>query len=60
MSTVPALPSTLIAAGFHALAEPLRVQILDLLRKLRFAQLSAENASIRHCFRQAKVRTAGN
>jgi ArsR family transcriptional regulator len=32
MSTAPALPSTLIAAGFHALAEPLRVRILELLR----------------------------
>ena len=27
------LPSTLIITGFHALSEPLRVQVLDLLRE---------------------------
>ncbi|NDJ18954.1 ArsR/SmtB family transcription factor [Myxacorys almedinensis] len=26
------LPSTLVVAGFHALSDPLRVQVLDLLR----------------------------
>jgi len=29
---LPTLPDRLLTAGFHALAEPLRLQILDLLR----------------------------
>lgn len=32
MAKTTALPSTLIVAGFHALSEPLRIQVLDLLR----------------------------
>lgn len=32
MAKTAALPSTLIVSGFHALSEPLRVQVLDLLR----------------------------
>ncbi|MBD2120384.1 MULTISPECIES: helix-turn-helix transcriptional regulator [Trichocoleus] len=32
MQKVSSPPSTLIAAGFHALSDPLRLQVLDLLR----------------------------
>lgn len=32
MPNAPSLPSTLIVAGFHALSDPLRLQVLDLLR----------------------------
>ncbi|NJN88297.1 MAG: winged helix-turn-helix transcriptional regulator [Leptolyngbyaceae cyanobacterium SL_7_1] len=32
MQTSADLPSTLLIAGFHALSEPLRVQVLELLR----------------------------
>lgn len=32
MQKAPSFPSTLIISGFHALADPLRVQVLDLLR----------------------------
>ncbi len=33
MQRTASLPSTLIISGFHALSEPLRVQVLDLLRE---------------------------
>lgn len=33
MSKTLSLPSTLIITGFHALSEPLRVKVLDLLRE---------------------------
>jgi ArsR family transcriptional regulator len=33
MDKTASLPSTLIVSGFHALSDPLRVQILDLLRQ---------------------------
>lgn len=33
MQKAPSLPSTLIISGFHALSEPLRVRVLDLLRE---------------------------
>ena len=32
MPTTSTVPSPLIAAGFHALSEPLRLQVLELLR----------------------------
>ena len=32
MQKVSSPPSTLIAAGFHALSDPLRLQVLDLIR----------------------------
>ncbi|MBW4622367.1 MAG: metalloregulator ArsR/SmtB family transcription factor [Cyanosarcina radialis HA8281-LM2] len=32
MAKTASLPSTLIVLGFHALSEPLRIQVLDLLR----------------------------
>jgi ArsR family transcriptional regulator len=32
MQNVSSLPSTLIVAGFHALSDPLRLQVLDLIR----------------------------
>ncbi|PSB16500.1 ArsR family transcriptional regulator [Phormidesmis priestleyi ULC007] len=33
MQKTTSIPSTLIVTGFHALSEPLRVQVLDLLRE---------------------------
>lgn len=33
MSKAPALASTLVASGFHALSDPLRIQVLELLRQ---------------------------
>ena len=33
MQKPSSLPSTLVAPGFHALSDPLRVQVLDLLRE---------------------------
>jgi len=33
MATTLTLPSTLVVLGFHALSEPLRIQVLDLLRQ---------------------------
>ncbi|MGA7935225.1 MAG: metalloregulator ArsR/SmtB family transcription factor [Kovacikia sp.] len=33
MQSAPSLPSTLIVSGFHALSDPLRLQVLDLLRE---------------------------
>ncbi|MBW4522270.1 MAG: metalloregulator ArsR/SmtB family transcription factor [Scytolyngbya sp. HA4215-MV1] len=33
MQKAPSLPSTLTVAGFHALSDPLRLQVLDLLRE---------------------------
>ncbi len=33
MQKLSTVPSTLIVAGFHALSEPLRLQVLDLLRE---------------------------
>ncbi len=33
MQRAASLPSTLVISGFHALSEPLRVQVLDLLRE---------------------------
>lgn len=33
ISNLPTTPDTLIAAGFHALSDPLRLQVLDLLRE---------------------------
>ncbi len=32
MRKTSALPSTLVVSGFHALSDPLRLQVLDLLR----------------------------
>jgi ArsR family transcriptional regulator len=32
MKTPSAIPSTLIVSGFHALSDPLRLQVLELLR----------------------------
>jgi ArsR family transcriptional regulator, arsenate/arsenite/antimonite-responsive transcriptional repressor len=33
MNTTVSLPSTLVISGFHALSEPLRISVLDLLRE---------------------------
>lgn len=33
MQKTNSLPATLVVGGFHALSEPLRVQVLDLLRE---------------------------
>jgi ArsR family transcriptional regulator len=33
MLKTPTLPSSLIVSGFHALSDPLRLQVLDLLRE---------------------------
>jgi ArsR family transcriptional regulator len=33
MTKTAAFPSNIIVAGFHALSDPLRVQVLDLLRE---------------------------
>jgi ArsR family transcriptional regulator len=33
MQKVPSLPSILIVSGFHALSDPLRLQVLDQLRE---------------------------
>lgn len=33
MQKATSLPSTLVVAGFHALSEPLRLQVIDLLRE---------------------------
>lgn len=32
MTETSSIPSTLVVAGFHALSDPLRVKVLDLLR----------------------------
>lgn len=32
MAKAVSLPSTLVISGFHALSEPLRIQVIDLLR----------------------------
>jgi ArsR family transcriptional regulator, arsenate/arsenite/antimonite-responsive transcriptional repressor len=33
MQKISSLPSTLVISGFHALSEPLRVRVIDLLRE---------------------------
>jgi ArsR family transcriptional regulator, arsenate/arsenite/antimonite-responsive transcriptional repressor len=33
MTVLPVISSTLVAAGFHALSDPIRLQVLDLLRQ---------------------------
>ena len=49
---LPTNPNTLIAAGFHALSDPLRLQVIDLLRE---KELCVCELCDRLCVSQSKL-----